>query len=114
MRLNRFDEVFLDGHHWVEPGHRVLENQREIASSDLLELGLRHVQQIVSSKTQLPTNFGPRRKHSDDCLAQGRLPAPGLSNDAKGLSLVDGEGYAIDGFHGPSAGRVVYLQVHHV
>ena len=49
-----FDNLFAHGENWVEAGHRILEDHRDVASASLSEFFCRKLEKIVFPEKDFP------------------------------------------------------------
>ncbi len=61
VRLDRVDDLVADGHHRVERVHRALEDHRDLAPAEALELGVGHRQHVLAAEADLAAGDDGRR-----------------------------------------------------
>ena len=49
-----FDNLFAHGENWVEAGHRILEDHRDVASASLSEFFRRKLEKVVFPEKDFP------------------------------------------------------------
>ena len=100
MDPQRFSDLPAGAVYGVEGGHRVLEDHRDLGSSDVFHLILGepgHVTALEPNRTAgdpARTGQQPHDRQSGHRLARARL-----TDDAQGLAGVDVEGDSVDGPH---------------
>ena len=76
----------------VQRRHRVLEHHRDVAAPDLLQVFLRHIQEVAALEADAAADFGgacrqePRQREDGGALSAARLP-----DQRKRLALRQGE-----------------------
>ena len=80
VRRDRLGDLVTDREHGIERRHRILEDHRNLPTADLLQLLLRHGQEIATLVERLSAHDPPRRhrdqpehRHDRDALSRTRL-----------------------------------------
>src|SRR5690606_35828781 len=105
-------DVVDDPLHRVEGGHRVLEDHSDLPAADVAHLFLTQAHQVLTVEEQLPLgNAGVAWQQAHHRLAEGRLPAAGLPDQAEDFPAADVERDAVDRPQRTGAGVVFDHQV---
>ena len=107
VRPHRLGELVPDLQHRVERGHRILKDHRDLATPNIAQLLLAHLQQIASAEDCLALHDPTRRLRDQpedgelaDALARTRL-----ADDPERLAGVDIVGDVVDGVDDAVVGR---------
>ncbi len=97
MSGDRLVELLLDGVDRIEPVHRVLRDERDIAPTDAAQLGSAKTDELASGKPERPRDVGGRRQDAENGLGDCGLAATGFADEAEIVTRVESERDAIDG-----------------
>ena len=96
--LEALGDLLADLRHGVQRRHGVLGDQRDRVAPHAAHLALGDLCEIPVLKEDLAAgDVAVAREEAHERHADRALPAPGLTDDAKALALVDLEGDAVDG-----------------
>src|SRR4029450_11061225 len=87
-------DLVPDAKHGVQRGHRLLEDERDLAAADLAELGPRRSEQLGALETDAARDRRRLREKPEDRERGHALSAPRLPDDAAHLARAEGEGRA--------------------
>src|SRR4029079_17025714 len=79
--LEGLREMLLDAHQWVQPCHRLREDEPEIRPPEATELTVGHPDEIASAVEHLPVGDGALWKQSEDPASERRLSTAGLPDE---------------------------------
>ncbi len=123
----RLANLVADAHDRIERGHRILEDEADIAAAHLAQVGIGHLLQVAPveiRRTLRHLDLVRQKPHQAE--HRQALAAAGFADDAKRLALVDIEVDAIDDDGGAAAridldGEILHVQqafvaccVHHL
>ena len=98
MHHHRLGDLAANIQHWVQAGHRFLENHRDRAAPDFADLRFRHLHEVPAFEQYAPgadPPIGPRQKAQDGQRRQA-FAATRLAHNAQGLAAVYLEGEVVD------------------
>ena len=100
----------------VERGHRVLDDEGDLAASNLVHLAVGQPKKVFAVQRDAPRNDSARRHGYQAHQRQHghRLAGAGLADDAQRLTAAKVEADAIHGFDRAPPGRKVGSQVIHL
>ena len=61
MRLDRLGDLVPNGEHGIERGHRILEDHGDLAATNLAQLILVHIEDVVALEDDLAADDFPWR-----------------------------------------------------
>ena len=101
MQDQCFAELFLDGVQWVQRGHRLLEDHRDIAASHAADIFIREGQQVIALQQNPPANdaAGRVRDQAQYGKRAYRFATAGLTDNGDGFPFIDGIGNPVNRFH---------------
>jgi hypothetical protein len=96
---DRLGDLSPDRERRVQRRHRVLEDHRDLAPANVLEIVFGQLRQIRSLEQHLARHDlrGRPRDQAHERERRDRLPAARLADDSERLALVDLEADAVDG-----------------
>src|SRR6478736_2799136 len=98
MQHQNFTNLFFDGMQWIERGHRLLKDDRDVITPHLPDFLLPHGQKFAALKFDRPRRMMGRRIRQQLHYRQGgdRLAGAGFTDKCHRLTLADVERHAID------------------
>jgi len=110
--LERFPDLAPDRQHRIQARHRILEDHRDLPSSQPAHLAVLQLEQVLSvhdRRARLdPAGAGqePEQRHGGDALAAARL-----ADDPERLPGIDFEGDPVDRVDHPAARPKLHAEV---
>ena len=103
VRQNCLGNLAATGHQRVEAGHRLLEDQCDLAATLAGQLLFRHTDQLFTAQLHAaPRHTARCRHHLQDAIDRHALAAAAFADNTDGLTLLEGEGHIIHrGQHTP-------------
>ena len=111
VKAGRLRDLPADPVDRVEGGHRVLEDHRDLAATDLAHLVLADPGHVLALEHHLAADDPARPLQPHDAQRGHRLTAPGFADDAEGLARIQLERNSIDRLDQPVFGRKDRVQV---
>jgi hypothetical protein len=104
IQLQALADLAADLHHGIERGHRVLEDDPDVATQHAAEFPGRQRPQVAALEQDLAPYLGSRActYQPDQRAHQYGFPRTRFSHDAEGLTLVEVERNAVDGAQRPA------------
>src|SRR5918992_1564053 len=97
VRLERLADLSADGQDRVQRGHRVLEDHCDLPATDLPQLRVVELQQVLPAEHGGPARHAPVASEDPEQRERGHaLAAARLADDAECLTWGDVEGDAVD------------------
>ncbi len=106
MQRDHLGDLVAHGVDRVQRGHRLLEDDGDLAGADLVHLGLLERDQVPALPQDL-AGLEAARRHVDELQHRARrhgLAAARLAHHAQGLAAIDVQVDAVDGTHHPVLG----------
>jgi hypothetical protein len=97
MGAQRLLELPADGAHRVERGVRLLEDHRDPAAPDVVELPLGELQEVVAVVPDRSGGASAGRQQAEDRPRGHRLAGAGLTDQGEHLTRTDPHGHVLDG-----------------
>src|SRR5277367_504228 len=96
-----------DRQHWIERGHRLLKDHRDLIAADVPHLGLAQAQKIAAGEADRAGDDPSRRRRdqTQDRQRSNTLAAAALADDGEGLARQDVERNPADRADYPVAGE---------
>src|SRR5947208_12689898 len=112
MAAQAFGDLLADRQHWVERGHRLLEDEADLLGADIVQFVARERHEVAALEQDLAVDDAARR-HRDQLQDRHRgdgLAAAGLADHAERLALVERDVDAVDRLQHAVVGSEVGLQ----
>jgi hypothetical protein len=94
-------DLVPDPEHRVQRGHRLLEDERNLAAADLPELRARRAEQLLAVELDAARDRRGLREQPQDRERGHAFPAAGLADDPQHLTLGELERHPVDRVNGP-------------
>jgi hypothetical protein len=112
-------DLVADGHARVERGHRVLEHDANLASTNLAQLLAGHLGEVLAVEDdRTPGDVTTLRQESEDRHPGHRLAGAGLAHDTERLARLEREAHPVHRSHlalaeSDTGGQVTHLEKRH-
>ena len=114
VNLVGLDDLRADRVVRVQRRERVLEDHRHLLAAQFAKAVFLDGEQVVTVEVDLATDLRVGSAvQTEDCRTRDRLARTGLTDDAKGLALVEVEAHTVDRLDDTVVGRPVDLEVAH-
>ncbi len=90
-------DLASDPEHRIQRGHRLLEDERDLPSTDLPQARPGRSEQLVPLEEHAPGDARRLREEAEDREGRHALPAAGLAHDSQDLARLEGQRHAVDG-----------------
>ena len=113
VQLERLADLLLHGVEWIERGHRLLKDHRDLVAAHIAQGSLVGGEQLLPLEQHRAAGVMRRRvgEELDDRERRDRLAGPRLADERHRLLLIDIEGHAADGMNRRVALAEVHLEV---
>jgi hypothetical protein len=112
MSPERFSDLRADGEHWIQRGHRLLEDHGDVLAAARTHLGFGQAQQVDTGKPHLPAGDSARWWDQAHQRQRGqRLAAARLTHQPERLPFGEAEAHAVDGVYLASRQRKGHAQI---